>query len=478
MGRFNDKIPNINLLDTKVPQIHGHTKIELYNPKTKIKNVTESDNTFQPQFAQKIMASLGQFQDSNNSNTSSDVFTIPSLNLFGGLMLFRDTIPVGSQYMPKTNKMVGLGYRDKTNGIYPNSLGSFNAVESSASVNGMTMVYDFATNQSNGQIGCVCLTHKQGALIGGYGYPDIDRPASISGRYDLHPSSTNIYVKRNAFSSRAYDNCTVVDNVIYSFRKVSDTVIRLYKQNIWIKQASLKSGYQETKDFDVSSDVSQYGIKFDNGDYMGGYVGNGKIIFAGLYTGNYWSANIPNGGRIYWYEYDIANDTLTLKSVVNATGGALDGSYRFFGGQNDLWMRNASNYTPWYIIDTESGVVIKQINNTYSSSGYIESADLFIGDRTLVCTNILPTTGGAGIGTYGYWIYNRDADSLLPLNLGSYQYMEHLLSSDNDTIVNLGEDYIKGDVNPLMLLTINNLNSPVTKTAAQTMKITYTLTES
>ena len=31
--------------------------------------------------------------------------------------------------------------------------------------------------------------------------------------------------------------------------------------------------------------------------------------------------------------------------------------------------------------------------------------------------------------------------------------------------------------NPLILATINNLDSPVTKTAAQTMKITYTLTK-
>jgi hypothetical protein len=32
-------------------------------------------------------------------------------------------------------------------------------------------------------------------------------------------------------------------------------------------------------------------------------------------------------------------------------------------------------------------------------------------------------------------------------------------------------------VNPLLLYTINNLQTPVTKTADKTMKITYTITE-
>ena len=49
----------------------------------------------------------------------------------------------------------------------------------------------------------------------------------------------------------------------------------------------------------------------------------------------------------------------------------------------------------------------------------------------------------------------------------------------NDNLDAIGTyfDRLTAFKNPLYLATINNLDSPVTKTAAKTMKITYTLTE-
>lgn len=47
-----------------------------------------------------------------------------------------------------------------------------------------------------------------------------------------------------------------------------------------------------------------------------------------------------------------------------------------------------------------------------------------------------------------------------------------LYYSDTGSMGNLSGGIYK---NPLILSTINNLDTPVTKTAAQTMKITYTL---
>lgn len=472
MGRFNDEIPNINLLDTKTPTIHGHTKIELYNPTTKIKNVVESDNTFQSQVAQRLMASQGGLQ-LRYSDTDADSLGKIVPIIFGGMMMFRDTIPVGTKYMPKTNKMIGLGYIDKSNSTYPMSLGSYNSVESSASINGMTMVYDFATNQANGQIGCVCLTHKWGAVCGGYGYPDMDRPADGVSMFATHDNSTRAL---DSDVAPYNDNIALVGNISYGFTWNSTAkTITVGKKHHWIEQFSLKSGYQEFRTFDVSDEIASVsGIDITTSNRnVCNYVGNNKIVVDCVYHDTYdWA----NGTKTYYFEYDIANDTMTLKSVTNSTGRTLyrpSGSK--FGGQNVVASYSRSGDYNWYLIDRETGVVLRTIEND-SSSYSIDEINCFL-DRNIIYHNIPMLTGGRS--GWGAWFYDKDTDTMLPTAVVNTSYNDGHFSITEDVIGK--REYQTNwycDTNPLMLLTINNLNSPVTKTAAQTMKVTYTLTES
>ena len=138
--------------------IHGKTKIELYNPNTKIKNIIKSENTFQSAVLAKHLNTYGEFSLPNGGWDYS--------NLVGGLLIFKNTIQVGNRFMPAGNKMVAHGYRGSvTQGEYP-LLGTFNSAESSASASAITQVYDFATNQGNGQISCICLSSLKGGQIG------------------------------------------------------------------------------------------------------------------------------------------------------------------------------------------------------------------------------------------------------------------------------------------------------------------------
>jgi hypothetical protein len=70
-------------------------------------------------------------------------------------------------------------------------------------------------------------------------------------------------------------------------------------------------------------------------------------------------------------------------------------------------------------------------------------------------------------------IWDKENDTLYPSNglARGYSYNEH---TDTLEMTDGTDRLIK---NPLILATINNLDTPVTKTAAQTMKITYTLSK-
>ena len=73
-----------------------------------------------------------------------------------------------------------------------------------------------------------------------------------------------------------------------------------------------------------------------------------------------------------------------------------------------------------------------------------------------IADTIYPTNGGNLL----WGKYNPDTDALACTHFNNWNYG--------------GTGMYK---NPLILSTINNLDTPVTKTAAQTMKITYTLTK-
>ena len=148
-------------------RIHGETEIVLKNVKTGLVERIRSENTFQGQFIAKYLRNVTG-QTLNVSNEQSNDQTLWPLwkNVVGGLFLFRDQIEEGTQYMPAGNVMIGAGIHGFTHSGSPTEWGSFNATESSAGLSGITQVYDFTTDQANGEIGCVCLTSKQGARIG------------------------------------------------------------------------------------------------------------------------------------------------------------------------------------------------------------------------------------------------------------------------------------------------------------------------
>ena len=125
---------------------------------------------------------------------------------------------------------------------------------------------------------------------------------------------------------------------------------------------------------------------------------------------------------------------------------------------------------------------------TYSNPSKIYIIDL----ETGALVNIVDGVDYSNASTTGYTPH-RLSNGLYEVCKSNYPMDIYIWDSVNNTLKPIGLGDVIGErsealdvmhptnggiyKNPLYLATINNLNSPVTKTAAQTMKVTYILTE-
>ena len=440
------KTNTIELPKLDLPDIHGHTKIELYNPKTRIKTVTEHDNQFQASVLANFMKDFGYF-DANLFRSNTFNGRPFWANLVGGIFLFRDAITVGQEFMPAGNKMVGNGSYGVSNNGTPVELGSYNAIESSATTSGITQVYDFTTSQANGTIGCVCLTSADGGLIG-YGNPsgsDLTRKISL----------TNCQNPRTALGNR---EC-LYNNYIYSFpASVSNGSMQITKTRVPATQGSVFDGISETITIDTSAMTGA-----PNWNLAGNYnidtyvydVGNGKFRFVPWANG--WGySSAAAGAKIFFFEFDATTDTLSVGEFTNSSGSTIQytdivnsshgavfaGDFCLAGGGHVFKVSDST-----YVMAT-SIVRGGPSPNTDSEAGLL-SDGLIIGRSNYQYFAIADTT----------------AHTEYLINANSVSRRCHALNN-----------LMGGYKNPLYLATINNITA-VTKTAAQTMKVTYQLTE-
>ena len=434
--------------------IHGETRIVLRNPISNniLKDVT-SENTFQNVPIQQYMRSLGargnRLSAADTGESANPKTGWSWKNTLGGILLFRDQIPVGDLYMNAGNKMVGNGSYKVTNGEEPNELGSYNSQESSASSSAITQVYDFATNQANGQIGCVCLTSQTGGLMG-YGNPSGQMIAS-----DKIKVITNNTEALNLDSGQAF-----WENKIYRF-SYSNSILTMKKIYTPVTQSSIKNGMEEDITFDLSnvgtfsSEMSIREISQDN-----------RYVYVTYYTNSQYTL-APNAIGKY-YKIDLQTETITQESITNTSNVTLrfgDTGFRVANGV--AFILANTNPIRTEIFDIETSIHLKELE------GFETLCSKLTNELTLLQNNNNASR---------LFVYDRTNDTIYPINMGwTFSYSAgryHTYEETANVFVHRGySDTIGLIPHPLYLATINNLNSPVTKTAAQTMKVTYTLTE-
>lgn len=465
--------------------IHGQTKIELYNPTTRIKKVYKDENTFQGANIAKWLNPMGdccasQFQTSSNSR---NFISNPWKYMVGGLLLFRDAITPPAEFMPAGNKMIGKGANGVENLANPPELGSYNSVESSASASAITQVWDFTTNQGNGSIGCVCLTSKEGGMVG-YGNPSKECRSSgyygFFGRYnDTYNGNAEDYNAAKGVLADKYRYLMTITNGVLTVEEYKTTAI----------VGTVFGGFKNTFTFDLSElgFPSQYLSGTSTSSYFPyQYVGNGKIRFAcpKPYT-------VSAGQIAYYGEFDCTNHTVTKKQFTNASSRTIGlphdgGNYYYppiFTADNKIFVQSriGGSYSAIcpFLIDLSNGDVLwdaKEIHDEYGVYPRMHGYNPVSGLYFLSC-DAMPAYGGS----YGQlFVYDLVNHTIYPTDGGCLYYTWGGPSYAENGCYQHGGEYGCTSLcfhNPLYLATINNLASSVTKTGAQTMKVRYTLTE-
>lgn len=429
---------DFNLNNLSMPKIHGKTKIELYDVNTKIKKVVEHENTFQSSVIADFLASMGENKRIVNSFDWHDIV--------GGIFLFDTAINTPAKYMPSGVTMIGNGAYNVANNSLPNEMGSYNAVESSASSSSVTMVYDFNTSQANGHIESVCLTSKIGGQIG-YGNAS-GRKSDVNFDTD---QTEDLYFGANA---------CLVNNVLYTFTLVSDT-LTVSKEHRAISQGSVFRGLASSVTIDLSS-VKPTGATL-NVNLMAFPLNNGKIrLYSPFIT------SILASGNIYYFDYDPSDDSVTLGTLANSSAHTLRGD------------NAAVTFTPDGYFATYDSDRYLQIFNVSTGIQLIDYRTETLMDWTRNGNYDFSPSDGLFVsyGSKNGFIADLTNYTVKPINVGAsqdYSIRNSRYPSHDALMFALGSSprLIK---NPLYLATVNNLNSAVDKNATQNMKVTYTLT--
>ena len=433
-------------------KLHGHTRITLRNPISgNILKDIESENTFQGNSIAQFVNAFGELNKNpyarNEYQTTRPIWA----NIVGGLFLFQEQETLGNKFMHAGNKMIGAGSYGFANANPPDELGSFNSAESSASASAITQVYDFATNQANGSISCVCLTSRVGGYIG-YGNPSGQWMAK-GNRFAIETDQS--YVSNKWHYGKGYKK--------YNFRfdtNNGDLIVEIAKCPVL--HGSVFDNIVREKTFDMTG----YHNHGANSYIPAWYVGNGKFIIP-ITDGS----AIAVGGNVYYLEFDEDTETISEEKYwTNSSNVALAGGYEsigYFRYDIVIVWGTQNNPAVLKLFNKDTSIQIDSLSFPYRDSGiwFEEIHDGLI---------IIPMLRTASYN-YDFGIYDINNNTIYPINVASFNLNNNV--TDFGCITAGGYNNSSKLSNPLYLATINNLSSPVTKTAAQTMKVTYTLTE-
>ena len=208
----------------------------------------------------------------------------------------------------------------------------------------------------------------------------------------------------------------------------------------------------------------------------------------------YKKSDIEVNGTTKYIELELANNnTVNTYTFTNNTGGKimrggsnLDSYYRqsytmFICNDYIVNFSIVGSENKMYVTKKSDNTLVKEVKYSDSKGfGFSSTNTLYF--APVVCRdNILVFSYSIGNENYYYYILDMETGIIKKTNA-------KVLSNYGNCMVDIGEDSVFARtytymnyrlmMNPFVLTTKNNLDSPVTKTSSQTMKITYTLKES
>lgn len=459
--------------------IKGHVKIDIHNHNSGFTERIEKDNMITNALNKIVPDWMGSNQAPNNG-----IMPLATRAL-GGLMLFDNdlTEDADNVFFPNEAHLVAFAGQE-TNADNPR-YGSKNASESHETSTGYESVWDFGTSQANGSIKSLALTLRPGGSLrnnpftgywDGYTLHSIRR---LNGDRSGWPSPL-VYDEENQemyfIGEEGYSSSSVYDSNrrIYTYT-FNMTIYKEYlPHNKWkVNDEADRADYPE-----VVSQIS-YSIDSQSSDprpyIMNGYDGYAYIVYA--------DQNTSGDGSFTYYKLKLSDYSFELSEPVTVTVSSVS----LYGGMNGAIINNGKcilkgyNRRWIYIVDLENPVIVRSVD---LGEGYWCMDNAFTNFRNGVVKFTMVSNGASESRYYWYdallytdgWVV---ANAPYREDTSSYDYYNspHMLITD--TLMVYGNKATRRAYGYMLanyLATICNLSSAIVKTAASSMKVTYTLT--
>lgn len=491
--------------------IKGSATIELTNADGS-KEIYKHDNMITNAVQDLCMSQRGEMATILKIVNNGDSY---AQALFGGLLLFDETLDTdANNYFLPTVKCTGYASQDAYAGL-DTCRGSFNASEGGVQPDGSyKFVWDFATSQANGTIKSLALCPNMMGQIG-------LTSSKVSGeskdfymkRTEVAPFNSSGYMIDSSVDGFPADGIYVIavkDDIAYAvsgdnigYRGSSASADLCIKNNGWIlKLLRFKLGASSIALMDkvckatyIDTVNVQLPSEFTNTLSTSNYAeliafnfvqSESKIMIFPSKR----SSKTQVNETIKYCELDMANNyAIAVNTFTNNTAGYIGDSSTPVYDKSDRGCTYPFFVTRRYVIctsvDSENKskvCVVKRNDNTQVKVMHTVAGD-----------NILYQTTSLRIRPV-FWNENIALISLHDGNISFYKIIEFDTGIAIDTNINKITQSNTVDIgncavfastgknlkysmtfNPFILCTKNNLDSPVTKTASQTMKITYTL---
>jgi hypothetical protein len=499
--------------------LKGKTKVELFDAETgKLVKSVEKHNEITSAY-QRLINHLfytgGILNEARGDQQKSFL-----KDVFGGIIMFDSDVPDGAIVQDKTNHCTGMAFYNQSESNY-DKVGSYNSQESSIDYDKKTatFVYDFATSQANGVVKSICLCNKDITMLNGLNtsdtsvsssryrplYFDKDNKMMFGTNYDYNNRLRNYYISYPVSGTgsyfpplnNAYATIVVfldIDNgVRYGIRfdgnKKFYAVKQYVAQNKWsafvdTSQSYWQDRYNVTKEETVEVDLSGiYGGFETSGNYVKCFITGYKGV---MYIMPVISSTQSGGTNLSILKYDFNNfgmesNEASFFNVLIPTGYSIKANY-------DSGFHVDSEYVYYVVTNGTDYFVAKSSMTNNADSKILQKIDVQSGNR-------FPSElGGWMPGTYIYNYSNYKAQ-FINLDDGSksydyldnnnyYYYAFYIYDFRTDYIYYMREYRSSSSYSSYSyyyydytLKSINNLTDAITKTNSNTMKITYTLTE-
>ena len=492
--------------------IKGSATIELTNADGS-KEIYKHDNMITNAVQDLCMSQRGEMATILKIVDNGDSY---AQALFGGLLLFDETLDTdANNYFIPTAKCTGYASQDAYAGL-DTCRGSFNQSEGGIQPDGSyKFVWDFATSQANGTIKSLALCPN---IMGRIGLTSSKISSEskyfLMNRTDIAPFNSKGYMIDSSVDGFPADGIFVIavkDDIAYAvsrdnigYRGGSASSDLCIKNNGWIlKLLRFKLGASSIALTDkvckatyIDTINVQLPSEFTNTLNTSSYAeliafnfvqSESKIIIFPSER----SSNTQVNGTIKYCEMDMTNNyAITVYTFTNNTAGYIYSSSVLYYDKSDNCCMYPFFVTRNYVICTSVDAstskvkicVVKRSDNTQ-----VKVLHTIAGDNILLSKNnlrIRPVfwsehTALMAVEDPSYTNYifvDLDTGIAVDTNIKGITQSNTVSTGDSAVFASTGQNLkYSMTFNPFILCTKNNLDSPVTKTASQTMKITYTL---